>query len=130
MKVKEKEFEFFRGEVAHWSGYFGLYEWDWRVILGGEDEEEALAWVRAEEESGIAVVFLAKKWGMDPITPKNLSKSAFHEVCEVMLAELDWLSRKCVRDGKVTAAVHRVIRRLENKVFEKEYERRGISENL
>jgi hypothetical protein len=130
MKIKGEEFEFFKKEVGWWVEYFGLYEWDWRVFHSKEEDDEGLAWVKAEEISGIAAVYLAKGWGVDPITPKNLSRSAFHEVCEVLLAELDWLSRKCVRDGKVDAATHRVIRRLENRIFEREYERRGIPENL
>ena len=131
MKIKEEEFEFFKGEVARWSGFLGLYEWDWRVFHGGEDDDDtALAWTKADEESGIAAIFLAKKWGMDPVTPKNLSRSAFHEVCEVMLAELDWLARMGARDVKVDAATHRVIRRLENRVFEVEYEWRAAQDRV
>lgn len=132
MKLKGKEFDFFKEEVLYWAQWWGLLEWDWRILWG--DEDDALAWVKAEEESGIAAVFLARNWGLDVITPKNLSKSAFHEVCEVLLGRLDCLARREARDWKVNAATHQVIRRLENVVFEVEYgwreEHKRVSEIL
>lgn len=124
-KTTKGDFEYFKSEVERWVRYFSLVQWDWRIGHGEREGEDvdALAWATWGDESGIAAIRLGKEWKEDPITREMLSRTAFHEVCEILLQELDGMARSDHRDEKVTAATHRIIRRLENTVFEYDWDR-------
>jgi len=47
----------------------------------------------------------------------EIDKIAFHEVCELLLAELRTSAMGTFADDVVSAEDHRIIRRLENAVF-------------
>lgn len=124
-KTTKEDFEYFKSEVERWVKYFSLVQWNWRIGHGEREgkEVDALAWVIWSEESRIAAVHLSKKWKNDPITKEMLSQTAFHEVCEILLQELDGMARSDHREEKVTAATHKIIRQLENTIFEYDWNR-------
>ena len=127
-KLSKKNFEFFEEEGRRWLKFFGIYQWDCRFFF--EKNDEALARVEWNTSEGIAVFYLAKSWGKDKVCKKTISQSAFHEVCELLLNELNDMARGSARDVHVEEAIHRVIRGLENTIFEYEWRRRQISEGI
>lgn len=121
-ELSEKDFAWFQEEVKYWLRFFGCFEWDPRFLF--EEDDEALALVQFKKEQGIAAFTLAKVWEKDPITPYSISKVAFHETCEVLLGTLGNLAAITVSEPKVEEETHRIIRKLENTVFEYEWKRR------
>lgn len=124
-KLSKDNFEYFKQECLRWLQFLGIYQWDCRFFF--EKDEDGLARVIWEEENGLAAFYLATKWGKDKVNAYNLSKTAFHEACELLLWELNDLARRGNRDSRVNEAVHRVIRGLENTVFEYEWKRSNLS---
>jgi len=124
-KLSKENFAYFEQEARRWLKYFGIYQWDCRFFF--EKDENALARVTWEPPNGIAAFYLARTWGKDRLDSKFLSKVAFHEVCELLLWELNEAVYTSYRDTAAEATLHRVIRTLENTVFENEWERSQVS---
>jgi len=125
-KLSKENFEFFKKECLSWTRFFGIYQWDCRFIF--EDDDDAMARIEWGVEDGIACFYLAKKWDKDEVSDYNLSLCAFHEVCELLLSELNDMARRCNKDRMTNGAIHRVIRTLENTIFEYEWEKHGASD--
>ena len=118
IETTEQDFEEFKKECWKWIDIFGLKEYSYHFIHNDEDPE-AFAWCQADIPSKIAVICLTKTWGSNEYNLTQVRKSAFHEVCEVMLCEMVLMAKS--RDFKQVAfegATHRVIRILENTVFD------------
>jgi len=121
-RTSKENFEFFKEEVSYWAGFLGIFQWDFRVFHMRDDD--ALARVDMDGDGRVVCVTLAKTWERDKISNYSLSKTAFHEVCEVLLFDLNQLASPFVKKSRVEEAIHKIIRRMENTIFEYEYKRR------
>lgn len=130
MKMKNKEkIDYFKKEVFRFIDFFGLI--DWEVYVFEQDKrEDSLASCRwhgispelnGEGNGKNASICFGIKWIKDPQTTKlELSKSAFHEVTELLLANLSDYSNNnsiIISQREIENEIHSIIRRLENRVF-------------
>ncbi|NIM46496.1 MAG: hypothetical protein GTO54_12900 [Nitrososphaeria archaeon] len=114
--VTEENFEYYQGQIHRWLDFWA--EKSWRVYFEHKQLKEALAAVNWDHSGKTLNVALSHKWSVQP-TNKLLSKCAFHEVVEIMLVTMSrWMSGNSY---DIEEAVHTVVRRLENVIFEKEW---------
>lgn len=115
-KTTNKDFEKFKKHCKKWIEFWNLYEWEIYFTHTANANARASCWW---DISGmIATIGLGKEWGDKP-EPYELSRVAFHEVCEVMLSLLTQLAQDEYSERKASRRSHTIIRRLENIVFEK-----------
>lgn len=128
-RTTKGDFAFYQHEVKYWTDYFGLISWE--LFFSHQKDGKSLASVGWDRETGNAVFSLATSWGkLSPINEKTLSQSAFHEACELLLSELQNMGTYFVKASEVNRAIHEVVRRLENTIFEYEWKRRAIPQGL
>lgn len=126
--TKEKQFEIFKAEAEKWIQFFGLQ--DWSVWYGQEDltENNSLAESHMNYAGKIASLIINSERTDEHTTVEGIKKSAFHEVCELLLCEMDMVRKNTNPKKKSSAmfyenATHAVIRRLENSVFKQSLEK-------
>lgn len=118
-KTTKADLEYFESECRRWLDFFGMK--GWAVSYEHNADEECKAQAGWSISGRMARFFLAEDWGSDQITRVELSRCAFHEVCELLFAELSDMAKSWVCDQEVFRATHSIIRTLENVVWEKEY---------
>ena len=116
----------FKDSIKKYIDYFGLWEWEYHI------KESEIPNYRARtsyydieenpEGSGYIVTFFYNvAWLKDKETNKEeIDKVAFHEVLELLFCKLrDWSENNNFHITKyqVDEEVHRIIRRLENKIW-------------
>ena len=121
MKITKRQFKIFKKEARKWLKYFGMK--DWSVYFEQKELEESRAQCIFNCVGGIATLSLAKSWNEISdkfVTDKIIQRTAFHEVCELLLARLnDMVSQRFnLNEGDVEEEIHRIIRILENSVWE------------
>jgi len=116
-KTTNKQFVQFKKECNRWIKFWGLTEWS-VVFFHEKINDDCYADCTWNVEGRVASIRLNKEIdGMVLFDPK---KTAFHEVCELLLCELDGLARdRFISKSHISIAFHAVIRRLENCVYEK-----------
>ncbi len=120
IELSDAQFLVFKDEARKWINLFGLK--DWEIFFRLEETEE---FNRAEchiNWSGKVCNLVLGRWQTEERSDSELRKIAFHEVCELLLAEMERISLDeeipyAERKGLAEAARHGVIRRLENSVF-------------
>ena len=112
--VTKKDFLLFQKEVRKWVDFFGLKQWELH-FLHEEIGDRAQVWF--SDISGIATFKLCK-FSEDLMPPNMIRRTAFHEVCELLMVPLTSLTLKWYSQDVMQARVHDIIRRLENTVFE------------
>jgi len=115
-KTTARHFEVFRKEAWKWIRRFGLLNWDWRFVHAD------LPGLYAQAEWNITArsctLTLGKDWEAIPVTNEQVKKSAFHEVCEVLLGPMTTLAgARFIGEYDLEEASHQVIRILENAVW-------------
>jgi len=119
MKTTKKHFELFKKECKKWIEFFGLKEWnvsyDWCTPV----EDCVLAWSNHHFSAKSSYLILSKEWrNTVPVTNEQVKKSAFHEVCEMMLFPLRYMSEcRFLSDTEIDPEIHRLIRTFENVIF-------------
>lgn len=116
-----EHFALFKSEAQRFIDLFGL--WDWRVDFRHELQEGRLAVCEHNTGDGkVATLVLSTDWAEHEPISEQIRKTAFHEVCHVLLA--DALDAACYMDFStqqrylhLDRAHHAVIRRLENVVL-------------
>ena len=121
VNVTKENFELFKKECTKWINYFGLK--DWQVHYTHAKIERSRAQCCFNCVGRIATMTLNTKWdeiNKDFVNDNNIKKTAFHEVCELMLGRLnDMVSQRYeLSELDVEEEIHRIIRILENTVFE------------
>lgn len=117
-----KDFEIFKKEAMYWVKKLGLNRFEWH--FNHKDIEER-ADVLFNMAGSIASVCLAKTWINVKPTRKALSKSAYHEVFEVLLSTLSIMaSSRNYSEILYEAETHKVIRTMENTQFDDDYNKR------
>ena len=118
-KTTKADFTDFKDECDRWIAYFGLLDWEVCYTHDG-DSDDARATCYPDYEGRIAILTLGTKWTMKPEN-NEVKMIAFHEVCELLLSPLSLAadSRYTTKDT-IIAAIHSIIRRLENTMFKDE----------
>lgn len=120
MELTDKDFQCFKDECQYWINRFGLL--DWRVDYTFELLKDDCYARYAGNWEGKTATLTLNKLAFQEVSTDQIRKSAFHEVCELLLLEL----RNIALDEEIpfeerkwltTCAAHGVIRRLENSVF-------------
>lgn len=121
-KTTPKNFELFKKHVFQWLDHFGLK--DWEIIISHEipDEcKESLGACATNLESRFCNIYLNSEWDRK-ITDELIKNIAFHEVCELLLAEFDAIARtRSVSTIQLDSARHGVIARLYNSIAGEKY---------
>lgn len=119
-KAEDKWFELFEKEASYWLSYFGLH--DWRVMFFHEELRTGnIAETHMDHIGKCASMLFAK--GLDPVyyTVDGVKRTAFHEVCELMLGSLYCLIEPQLiterEHDMMSKGGHDIIRRLENTVY-------------
>lgn len=118
-KKKEPDyFALFEKEASHWLWYFGLH--DWRVVFYHDELHTGnIAETHMDYVGKCASMILAK--GLEPhfYTTEGIKRTAFHEVCELLLGSLYCLidPHSDREHDAMSKAGHEIIRRLENTVY-------------
>lgn len=112
-------FNLFKLEAEKWIKFFGLS--DWQVHFAHKDTGRR-AYMFADLCAKIATIGLCVEWEEyteDALSDHNIKRSAFHEVCELLLVKLTGIAADrfgwCKQD--LEEATHCVIRRMENSIF-------------
>ena len=112
-------FKYFKERVDHWVDYFGLYNWDVNVHKDEDEYDGELAYATFNVDNKRADIYLSMDWGGTEMTRNELNKTAFHEVIEVMLAEIRHIAgRRDIRFEEIDGAIHSIIRILTATIFE------------
>jgi len=121
MKTTKKQFEIFKNECKKWIDYFGLK--NWQFYYRHTKVEEGRAQANFDCVNGIATLTLSTYWNelsSDFLNDKTVRRVAFHEVCEVMFGRINDMvgQRYGLIEEDITEEIHRLIRILENTMFE------------
>jgi len=123
MNDKQKTLvKYFEKKVNHYFfKVFKLYDYELAIDSQKDPDSRASAyWYKKRNGAQIITICWSKEWINDIPTKKEVDKVAFHECAEALLSELDQLIKdRYIQKVEIQAAIHRVIRRLENSIFEK-----------
>lgn len=118
-----EHFDIFQKEALKWLDFFGLKGWD--VHFSHRKLNGDRARIIFNGVGRVATIFLNTHWTEEDgilFTDKDIRKSAFHEVCELLLGRLNQMaSQRFNLDAlDIEEEIHQIIRTLENVVFEKQ----------
>lgn len=113
-------FAVFKKSVEKWVDYFGLH--DWRVeVKSDELEDGSIAECRTNVVGKSAYLVLNKDLREKDQDIALIEKSGFHEVCELLLAELYYQAYRDgvseARNNDIAQVGHSIVRRLENTIY-------------
>jgi len=114
-----QHFEIFRKEARKWIDWFSLHEWAIGFQHGGTVDPDVYAecWTKAIGRTALLV--LGADWGKNKVTKVQVQRSAFHECAELWLRNLnDIAERRTFDENEAEKETHRLIRLLENRVFD------------
>ena len=117
-----EHYKVFIAECNKWINKFHLRSW--RISFENKDNPEvpdSFAWCMYNLKGRISTLGLSISWGHVEPTIIDLKKSAFHEVCELLLARLEAeaLVDTCpTQKSDIEEHKHAIIRRLEYAVWE------------
>ncbi len=111
-KISEAEERYFISRVRHWQKHLSLGDWLIEAYKGetdGGNNGECELW----RESKGAHIRIKDSMVYRP-TKRWIDRLALHEVCHVLLADLQELvDQRSVTDYQKECAIHTIIRRLE-----------------
>ena len=125
MSKEEKRYgrnvDYFKKRVKYYFfEVFHMYDYELDLTEQNSDFAKATTyWYPIEDGQGKIEICYTKTWLNDIDTKLDeIDKTAFHEVCETILSELQQISRaRFITEKDIPNAVHRVIRRFENIIF-------------
>jgi len=120
MKITLKQFELFKKEAQRWLDYFGMKEW--QVYFEQKELKGSRAQCAFDCVGRIATLSLGTSWSEINkifVTDENIKRTAFHEVCELVLAPLSSMvfQRFNLAEENVEEEIHRIIRTFENSLW-------------
>ncbi len=120
--TSKQAFSFFQDELKFWQKELGLL--DWQIDSAFDSQEEGnRATANIHSEAHSSFIILEKGWvegeTAEVVDETIVRRSAFHEVCEVMLDDLESITDALSDADRARArvAAHAIIRRLENCLF-------------
>lgn len=124
MKTTAAQFEIFKKEAKKWQKKLGLLDWyldffheDWSKESGC-----AIAWCNWHLKAHSAALCFSTKthYTKKQLTTHMIKGIAFHEICHLLTAHIQYMAELYVDADVVEARVHELIQRLLNCVFEGE----------
>ncbi len=113
----ERRIELFKKSVNYFVLYFGLIEWD--VSFGRQKDDECRASCFLDSNGRLCTIVYSQKWIMDKDTFNDeIIKVGFHEAAELYTYFIYNDVKKHSEHNKAQEYCHRIIRMLENKIFE------------
>ena len=112
-KTSKEDFEFFQKQVTSYQKQLGLT--DWKIYCMHDTEDNALAWIKRDQEGRCCSIGLSVDWSHQKVSRAMIKSSARHEVLHLLLADLRLAGNKRQSTAEdFTIAEHSIIRRLEN----------------
>ena len=119
-QVSKEDFEVFKKECDKWISFFGLCGWRifYEFIDAGED---CYAQIRYNLLDRVATITLNLFiYDETERTEVDVKRSAFHEVCELLLARISLFGKeRFVNENEIDEEIHNLIRIFENTIFTK-----------
>ena len=120
-KTTGEQFKLFKRECEKWIKFWGMNEWKVYYDHNAnnvQDKERGWCWAASTDK--VATLALTKDWGVDTPTSEDIKYTAFHEVCELLLTDLDTLAKhRYSCEDEINEARHSIIRRLENVIYKR-----------
>lgn len=121
-KSSEQKIKFFEKEVLRFINIFGLN--DWEIYIEEEDDDADIKGLLICDDMSsnrIATIRYSIYWinGQD-LTDEEITKTAFHEVMELLLTKLRGYSNNkeiLISEREVDEEIHRIIRTMENTIL-------------
>ena len=120
--ITNEHFDLFVIYCKNWIHFFSIYDWEIGYQFRETDSDDAKAsFCVSDIGNRVGTIVLYDDFGFD-LTDENyayvLSKVAFHEVVEVLMADVCYLaeSRGLNETNRYDREHHRVVRLLENSV--------------
>ena len=122
MKTTKRHFEIFEKECRKWIDRFELNNWE--IIFVHSKDASNRAWITPSNEGMNVKICLGSEWyNLEPdvITNVMIKRSAFHEVCELLIEPVCWLGEcRYLTDTEMGPARHILIGKLEHVLFKME----------
>jgi len=118
LKTTKKHFDLFRKEASYWLVRLNLRGYDFIFVHMELEKSDTCAWADIGLTGKKATLGLAEDWGWLEPNDYLISKSAFHECCEVMLYRLHYHLTEFYASRFVDEMRHEVIMTLENTIFD------------
>jgi hypothetical protein len=118
-KIEEKPFspqhlKIFKKEAEKNIKRFGLFDFDTYITVSNENElPDFLALTTAEHTSKLAGMKISKLWPLEQLNNEEIKRTAFHEVCELLLARIRAMALGKFSEEEVNEAIHTIINRLQ-----------------
>ena len=109
------DWELFKQEFNAWQAKLSLT--DWEVEHVAKNMASARAKAEWTLEAMAAKVTFSKDWTGALLNPHEISKTAFHECLELLLAELSGMAMAKHNHDEVSRVTHAVIHRLESAFY-------------
>lgn len=114
VKTSPDDFELFKSECQKWIEYFGMKGWS--IYFEANAANGNMAETRIGPLTDRCAVFCFQ--GSTDPNFHDPKRSAFHEVCELLLFRLhDLAEARYVEEPDIHEAVHEIIRVLENTIY-------------
>lgn len=120
-KTSKTDFEYFKKQFARWSSLLGVKSWEIDFTHGNRegDVRNYRAQVVDVPYNRLAIIYFETLWDHRPLK-KEISMVAFHEACELLFSELTLMfDERKFDELQRELEVHKIIRLLENILFEK-----------
>ena len=116
-KLTQKHFDYFKSRCDYWQRQFGAT--DWEAYFEWTDRKDVEALCKTHYNDRTVTFMLPKEWHSPGLpTDKNLDKSAFHEIQEVILSDLKVEAEGMgLSEEFLGRLIHQIIRKWENYVF-------------
>jgi len=116
-KTTKTEFELFKKECQRWIKFWGLTEWE--INYRHKEIDREVYAVCYTDIIGMTATLKFNKNIREDLESQP-KESAFHEICELLLAKLSTLANdRYSTEDELCVASHEIIRRLENCVYNK-----------
>ena len=113
-KTTKKDFKTFEMAVNHTLSFFHISEYE--TTLYHKKLPDARGTCHADMENMMCHIEFGTEWSYKP-DKKEIERVAFHEIWELLLYPLGSLSLRACSEELVNEETHRVIRRMENVLF-------------
>jgi hypothetical protein len=121
MDNKTENFDFFKEQVEHYYEFFKLHRWKLEIKLSEEDSDSH-AYIEYDDlETGQYCATLTANlyWLMDENDLDKIRLVAFHEILELLLAELVRVAEsRYISELMIPNSIHSIVRTLENTIYE------------
>jgi len=118
----KEQFELFKSECKKWIKELGLIGWDVSFKHDGEKNDRGwLGWCSTNCVGRSATIGLCKDWKGVEIDDYQVKRTAFHEVCELLMSRFDTIARtRIIGPDEIDEERHNIIRIMENMIWDKE----------